>query len=191
MSLRSSGTLLQEGGQVAPGPDITPLFTLPEEEGGLGYARDPKVGDTMDFWYGWLTYTRGLALSQPQVNVLKLWVDGPGDYDFTVTARQAKAYWGKPHVVDAPDWPPFNPRIGAKAWDIYWVYVLPLTVAGDYKVHFYQDNRHTTTDLGAIPNPDYDENDPDGIPWLDQFAGKNMYKPGDGLGDCYCHFTVQ
>jgi hypothetical protein len=177
-------------GQVAPGPDITPLFTLPEEEGGPGYARDPQVGDTMDFSYGWWTYNRGLTLTAPRYTVLKLWVDGPGDYDFVIGAKAAGEHWGKAYVLDAPEVPPFNPRIGSKAWVIDWDYALPLTVAGDYKVHFYQDFRHTTTDLTVMPNPDYDENDPDSSPWLDKFAGHAMLIPGDGLGHSYFYFTV-
>lgn len=180
-----------DGGQVAPGPDITPLFTLPEEEGGPGYARDPQVGDTMDLAYGWFAYNRGLARTAPRYTVLKLWVDGPGDYDFVVSAKDAGAYWGKAYVQDAPEVPPFNRRIGAKAWAIDWDYVLPLTVAGDYKVHFYQDFRHTTTDLTAMPNPDYDENDPNSSQWLDKFAGHAMLMPGDGMGHSYFYFTVK
>jgi hypothetical protein len=186
------------GGEVFPGPDLTMKIEI--EPGvwvsffeAIGYPRDPLVGDNINLVTGWGTFGLGQALTAPKKARLMLDVyydaTDPADADepvLTIPLDEAAEYWSDPAIVPPPDLQPFNPRIGAKEWVVWWVVNHMFDQPGWYAVHFYFDWGQPTNDLTAI----WGEED-----WLDKFAGHLHYRPGggadgDGVIDSYFHFYV-
>lgn len=189
-----------EEGPVWPGPDITEGFMYPRSWGGFGPeegARVPVVGDEIDYHFGWSSFGRGAVLTIPRKTELSLevfhFVDEPpaerpagaDDPVLSIPLDQAMGYWQEPHIVSPPDTQPFNPRIGATEWVIYWIVNDALDDPGWYVMHFYQDWTRPVNDLTALQGEDG---------WLDKFAGHSHYYPGEGIGDgitdVYSHFYV-
>jgi hypothetical protein len=159
-------------------PDITPWFTTtardnPDYYG--GYARSPRVGDTMTLRTAWLTYAQGLAQSYREADQIELWVEGPRGFSNIVLIDQkdVQRYWEAPVLFTEDGSWAFNPHIAAGMWYVQWLYTFTLTEPGTYTVHASEDWTHPTEDLSFLPN----------------INGKWM--PGNsGLEDTYFRFTI-
>jgi hypothetical protein len=73
-----------------------------------------------------------------------------GDPVVGLNAREAKAYWLDPELLDPAPWPSFNGHVGADAYLRWWAWAAPPLAEGHYLLHFTQDFKHPTFDLSVI-----------------------------------------
>ncbi|HEY5387063.1 MAG TPA: hypothetical protein VIL79_04085 [Thermoleophilia bacterium] len=94
---------------------------------------------------GWITYTKGRAQTIPQFLQYKLSIDGD---PIVPTFAAGKLIWSKVYAESLyADYPPFNPRLGAKMFARDWWVPLGAPDVGTYEGVLTEKFSHTTTDL--------------------------------------------
>ena len=123
------------------------------------YGRLPSFGSGDYLWpyAGWYAYGKGRIQNLPKVLLVSLDLHSApesgqplGDPIFSLSPREAKAFWLEPELQDPARWPAFNPHLGAEAYYRWWSFTTPPFAAGDYLLHFRWDFKHPTYDLCLV-----------------------------------------
>jgi len=123
------------------------------------YGRLPSSsrGDYLLPYCGWGVYGKGRIQTVPKYLLVSLDLyrapasgQPLGAPVFSLTPREARAYWLESDVLDPAPWPAFNTHLGAKCYFRWWLYTTSPFAAGDYLLHFRCDFKHPTFDLSLV-----------------------------------------
>lgn len=107
----------------------------------------PPIPNNSDIYItiGWIAYSRGLCETAPLALRNRVTVNGEWVVNDRATDR---ASWWPVYQMDfSADYPPFNPKLGAKGYEIDWLYHYGVTDTGTYDCVFYQSSTRKMNDL--------------------------------------------